>query len=61
MLIALPAELVSLPPEVGTRFHLVVEGLLGLVWGGGNCAVSEAAEKLLRWRDWRRQRCCAEE
>ena len=38
---------VRLPPQVGTRSHLAVEGLLGLVWGGGNWFVSEAAQRLL--------------
>ena len=35
-------------PEMGTRSHLAVEGLLGLVWVGGHWFVSEAAQPLLR-------------
>ena len=34
---------VRLPPKMRTTSHLAVEGLLGLVWGGGNWFVSEAA------------------
>ena len=38
---------VRLPPEAGTRSYLAVQGLLGLVWGGGSWFVSESAQRLL--------------
>ncbi|KAL8822052.1 MAG: hypothetical protein Q9223_000044 [Gallowayella weberi] len=45
--ITLPA---ALPPDPKTAKWLVMEGLLGLVWGGGKWFASSAAENLLAGR-----------
>ncbi|KAL8802619.1 MAG: hypothetical protein Q9182_003710 [Xanthomendoza sp. 2 TL-2023] len=45
--ITLPA---ALPPDPGTTNWLMMEGLLGLVWGGGKWFASSAAENLLAGR-----------
>ncbi|KAL8731288.1 MAG: hypothetical protein Q9166_003512 [cf. Caloplaca sp. 2 TL-2023] len=46
--ITLPA---ALPPDPSTSNWLMMEGLLGLVWGGGKWFSSPAAEKFLGSRD----------